>query len=71
MDQDLDLKIMYQNKSKRRALAAFCCNLNQGTLGLRADRLTEAEMLMMIAFMRDCADALDGELNNGHCEIKH
>lgn len=71
MDQDIDLKIMYQKGSKRRSLATFCCNLNQGTLRLRADRPTELEMMIMIAFLRDCADAMETELNNGYCEIKH
>lgn len=70
-DTEMDLTIRYQNKSKRKTLAKFCFNLDEGNLRLKSDPLTESEMVIMIAILRDCADAIETELDNGHFEVKH
>lgn len=66
MDIDLELIINRSVRNNKRKIFFTMNTQSDACLACQSDQLTKSEMEIAIAFLRDCADAVESELNNKH-----
>lgn len=66
MDIDLKLVIKRDVENNEREIIFVMDTESDDSLACQSSPLTESEMKMAVAFLRDCADAVESQLENKH-----
>lgn len=70
--KQIDAKITLLISSNDGVLVSFACDVNKGDLIIKSEKISMSEAAVISAFLKDCADALDSEIDDGSSfEVMH